>query len=288
MQLGVGERGAGLGRRDEPRREVDGRAVEVALAHDHLADREADAQLGQALARARLDQLERERARDAGRVGHEHHRVADALGDVGARGRDHVAGRRLEAGEHRRELRRVELVRQAGVARDVGEPDRELHDVRARRRRAHVAVAAADQLELVPVEHVDHVGDAREQLLRRRRVACARRPRTGPARRAAPRCSSAAARSRPPRPARSPRRRCGRAAGCAPGRRRSARSRTSSNTDDVARAEPALERAARRRSPPRARSRPRTRARCRPARAISASVQRSLVGAQACGSRRSS
>ena len=66
VQLGVGERGAGFGRRHEPGREVHRRAVEVALPHDHLADREPDSQFREPLARARLDQRERERARDPG------------------------------------------------------------------------------------------------------------------------------------------------------------------------------------------------------------------------------
>ena len=117
-----------------------------------------------------------------------------------------------------------------------------------------------------------------KQLLGRRRVACARRRRTARAPRAAPRCSIAATRSRPRRSARSPRPSCARAAGCARGRRAPSRSRTSSNTRDVAGPEPPLERPRIGEARRRARPRPRTRRRSRLAPATSASVHRSPSG----------
>ena len=130
MQLGVGERGAGLGRGDEPGREVHGRAVEVALAHDHLADREPDAQLREALAvQASISSSASAHATPGALVTNitaSPMRLA-TLAPAAAITSPVVASKR---GQHRRELRRVELVRQSGVAGDVGEPDRELHDVR--------------------------------------------------------------------------------------------------------------------------------------------------------------
>ena len=58
-------------------------------------------------------------------------------------------------------------------------PTASSHDVRADVGALDVAVAPADRLELVAVERVDHVGDAREQLRRRPPRTCARRRRTG-------------------------------------------------------------------------------------------------------------
>ena len=162
MQLLVGERGARLGRRDEAGREVDRRAVEVAVAHDHVAERDADAQLRQPRA-PRTPRADRARARTRRRARSSTNITASPMrfDDVGARGRDHVAGRRLERGRaSTASSSGSSSCREARVAREVGEPDRELHDVERRRRRADVAVAPADRLEVVAVQGVERVGDA--------------------------------------------------------------------------------------------------------------------------------
>ena len=196
-----------------------------------------------------------------------------------------VASKRVE---HRRELRRVELVRQARVAGDVGEPDRELDDVRARGRRAHVAVAPADQLELVAVEHVDHVGDAREQLFAPRRVA-ARDLDVLPVRgerrldvRAQQRDLGLGDRARSPRPS------CARAAASCSRPTSSVSVANELEHRDVARRRSGARTGAARRTRPRARPRPRARRRSRPRAAISASVQPLARRGAGCGTRRSS
>ena len=168
---------------------------------------------------ARLEQIERERTRDAGRVGHEHHRVADPLHDVRARGRDHVAGGRFEPIEHHREMLRLELLPQARVAREIGEPDRELHDVQrrrsARRPRCTGGRSPGDD------DGASNRARRRRAGARRRRWpdTCAPRRRTAAAPRAAPRCSSAATRPRPRRRDRRPHPSCASAAAPAPRRR---------------------------------------------------------------------
>ena len=60
------------------------------------------------------------------------------------------------------ELLGIELRRDPRVAAQVGEPHRERDDVRGRRARADVA--AADRFDVVAVQRVDRVDDAREQL----------------------------------------------------------------------------------------------------------------------------
>ena len=57
----------------------------------------------------------------------------------------------------------VELLPQSGVAGEVGETDRELHDIERARRGADVAVAPTDRLQMMTVQRVDRVGDRREQ-----------------------------------------------------------------------------------------------------------------------------
>ena len=93
--------------------------------------------------RRRVDEIEREVARDTGRRRHEHDRVAHALHHARARRGDEIERGRLERVDHRDERVGVEATRQARVAGEIGEPDGQVNRVRRRRRRARVAVTAA-------------------------------------------------------------------------------------------------------------------------------------------------
>ena len=85
VQRGVGEHGARIGRATSRAARFTVGPWKSPWRTIDVTERDADPQLGQARGRTGVDELERERARDAGRVRDEHHRVADALHDVRTR-----------------------------------------------------------------------------------------------------------------------------------------------------------------------------------------------------------
>ena len=132
-----------------------------------------------------------------------------------------IARRRLEAVEHRPELLGIETGRDPGVVAEIGEADRQGHDVRARRARARVP--PSDGFHVVAVQRVERGGQPRRQLCHQTSGTSGRRRRGARRRRAAPPSTCARARSRPRRPARPRYRACVRVAASVPRRRSRAR-----------------------------------------------------------------
>ena len=153
----VGERGARLRRRHQPRHEVDNRSVEIAVAHHDVAERDADAQLRQP---GGMHASSRSSASEHATPGAFVTNITASpmrFTTFAPTGRDHVAGDGLEAVEHQREMMRFEFLPQPGVAGEIGETDRQLHDVQRRTRRTDLAVPTGDDLQMVTVQRVDRV-----------------------------------------------------------------------------------------------------------------------------------
>ncbi len=60
---------------------------------------------------------------------------------------------------------RLELFPESGVAREIGEADRELNHVQRRRGRADVAVATADRLQMMAMHRVDGPRNPRQHVV---------------------------------------------------------------------------------------------------------------------------
>ena len=138
------------------------------MAHDHVAERDPDAQLRQAR-RPRTPRSSSSASAHAtpGALVTNITASPMRLTTFAPAAAIDVAGRRLEAGEHRRRAARDRAWRRGPCSREVGEPHRELRRRSRSTSAASLAVAPADRLEVVAVQRVDRVDDAREQLRRR-------------------------------------------------------------------------------------------------------------------------